>query len=297
MDLSELSNAASKLAITKNKKKASRHKKCSFQKCHQTLNTTELLEAILVQLPIKDLLFAQLVCSTWKNCIEASPRLQQGLFFQLPEGDPTTDLASILLSAPWALLEDDGDTKDIRNTIVNPLLTKVFEKDELAFCHFLNWSSPTATDFQPPQPDTLEMHPSIQRPEASWRRMHLCYPKVIKINIHRDSEPFFGQLFWEHMHAMPDLIPPRQWMTEFWITSLGSGFTIPEKFTRDRGVKMIRFMLPTMRGAMGELIGLMHACENTAESESFMVTSQGEEVKDEDAWEDEEDDEEGCGPQ
>ncbi|KAF2211399.1 hypothetical protein CERZMDRAFT_98705 [Cercospora zeae-maydis SCOH1-5] len=40
--------------------------------CHDALNTTELLENILSQLLIKDLLFAQRVCKTWKICIHHS---------------------------------------------------------------------------------------------------------------------------------------------------------------------------------------------------------------------------------
>lgn len=48
----------------------------------QVLSTTELLEMILLQLPLKDLLLAQRVSTKWKAVIDASPDLQKALFFQ-----------------------------------------------------------------------------------------------------------------------------------------------------------------------------------------------------------------------
>lgn len=44
------------------------------------LNTNELLENILVRLPIKKLLLAQRVCKHWKALITGSIRLQRALF-------------------------------------------------------------------------------------------------------------------------------------------------------------------------------------------------------------------------
>lgn len=84
-------------------------------------------------------------------------------------------------------------------------------------------------------------------------------------------------------------------MTEFWIIALGSGFTLPKKFTRNRGEEMMRDMLPSMRVTMGELVGWMQTYETTAEYEAFVAGLQWED--EEDAWEDEDDDEGGCGPQ
>ncbi|KAK5721867.1 hypothetical protein LTR15_006460 [Elasticomyces elasticus] len=47
----------------------------------QALGVAEILEAILLQLPPHDLLFAQKVCKDWKHTIEASPSIQKALFF------------------------------------------------------------------------------------------------------------------------------------------------------------------------------------------------------------------------
>ena len=48
----------------------------------QVLLTTELVEKILLHVPLKDLLFAQSVCMKWKAVIEGSTILQKALFFQ-----------------------------------------------------------------------------------------------------------------------------------------------------------------------------------------------------------------------
>ena len=42
----------------------------------------ELLEAILLQIPVKDLLLNQRVCKQWHSTIKNSTRLQQALFFK-----------------------------------------------------------------------------------------------------------------------------------------------------------------------------------------------------------------------
>ena len=56
----------------------------------QVFATTELLEGILLDLPMKDLLFVQGECTGWKAVIDASPKLQQALFFP-----PVTDKVSL----------------------------------------------------------------------------------------------------------------------------------------------------------------------------------------------------------
>ncbi|KAK5708281.1 hypothetical protein LTR97_000821 [Elasticomyces elasticus] len=48
---------------------------------HQVFHFTELLEIILLDLPMQDLLLAQRVCSTWKGVIDGSQAIQRALFF------------------------------------------------------------------------------------------------------------------------------------------------------------------------------------------------------------------------
>ena len=44
--------------------------------------TAELLEAVLYTLPTQDLLLAQRVCTTWRDAIQGSKKIQQALFFR-----------------------------------------------------------------------------------------------------------------------------------------------------------------------------------------------------------------------
>lgn len=48
----------------------------------KVLGTNELLEMILLKLPLRDVLLAQLVCKTWRADITASIDLQRALFFE-----------------------------------------------------------------------------------------------------------------------------------------------------------------------------------------------------------------------
>ncbi|KAK5684570.1 hypothetical protein LTS10_004442 [Elasticomyces elasticus] len=48
----------------------------------QVVNLPELLEAILLELPTRDLLLAQRVCTNWRTAITTSPNLQKMLFFK-----------------------------------------------------------------------------------------------------------------------------------------------------------------------------------------------------------------------
>lgn len=54
---------------------------------HTVFGTGELLEMILILLPIKDLLLSMRVCKRWKNA-QAYPKLQKALFMLPDFEDP-----------------------------------------------------------------------------------------------------------------------------------------------------------------------------------------------------------------
>ncbi|RMY64356.1 hypothetical protein D0863_09881 [Hortaea werneckii] len=127
------------------------------------LHTTELLENILYFLPMKDLLFAQRVCTKWRELIQRSIPLQQALFF-LPRE----------LGVYWKLVEEDdklpkavkiskeqymqGSSGEVfQMAIPNEMLCDTDRTFEL-------WNWPSRSTYLLPQP-------SGTRPEASWRRM------------------------------------------------------------------------------------------------------------------------------
>ena len=107
----------------------------------EVLNTVELLEAILLFLPIGDVLLAQRISKQWHFTIIGSRRLQRALFL-----DPTTPKRK----------QDDSDV-----VFLNPLA------DKLLWVMVL-W-----------QVSLMDALPaSWKYPEASWRRMHLTTPAV-----------------------------------------------------------------------------------------------------------------------
>ncbi|KAK5737151.1 hypothetical protein LTR17_006934 [Elasticomyces elasticus] len=73
----------------------------------QALALPELLEHILLRLPMRDLLFAQKVCRDWQQAINSSPSIQKALCFRRGTqadvaGDPVYDLPSPLTASGFA---------------------------------------------------------------------------------------------------------------------------------------------------------------------------------------------------
>ncbi|KAJ9132396.1 hypothetical protein NKR19_g9328 [Coniochaeta hoffmannii] len=119
---------------------------------HRVLRTTELLELILLQLPIQDLLVdAQRVSRTWKAVIDSSPALQQALFFQAsPTTPPTPQPVSF-----------------------NPLLQK-------AFPHWFRPSPDCCRGAKVaaslPWASSPDSRAAFMRADSCWRRMLPCQP-------------------------------------------------------------------------------------------------------------------------
>ncbi|KAI7255328.1 hypothetical protein KC343_g4370 [Hortaea werneckii] len=85
----------------------------------------ELAETILLNLPMKDLLFAQLICKDIKNLIDSSKPIQRALFF-LPGEAKSAHFESKHMSAPFNCLhegEDHGFPSE-GGVNVNPLLCR-----------------------------------------------------------------------------------------------------------------------------------------------------------------------------
>lgn len=140
----------------------------------QVLGTVELLEAILLQLPIKDLLLAQLISKHIENTIDGSDSIQKALFFK--PADP-------------ALVDHNG--VPIKPT-ANPFIfsTKLLEnalgasttsdKHSTPPCNLLLWSDTDPAPCDAAPIPVLEFTLRVPRPDAgragSWRRMQLTSP-------------------------------------------------------------------------------------------------------------------------
>ncbi|GAB1740981.1 hypothetical protein NU219Hw_g6235t1 [Hortaea werneckii] len=85
----------------------------------------ELAEMILLNLPMKDLLFAQLVCKDIKNLIDSSTPIQRALFF-LPGEATSAHFESKHMSTPfnWLHAGKDGGFPSEGGVNVNPLLCR-----------------------------------------------------------------------------------------------------------------------------------------------------------------------------
>jgi hypothetical protein len=116
---------------------------------YQGLLVPEIFEAILLQLPLQDLLVnAQRTCRDWYACIKTSARLQQALFFRaIPEIRPVGDLET---------------------PAYNPLLQKAFPpwyRNEQRYYD----RGTVFTDLEWSQPDSRR--DAFMRREATWRNM------------------------------------------------------------------------------------------------------------------------------
>ncbi|KAJ7819371.1 hypothetical protein B0H14DRAFT_1356727 [Mycena olivaceomarginata] len=130
----------------------------------QVISTTELLEHILAQLPLRDLLItAPLVSKTWR-AVTFSPTLQHVLFFDT-------------LVPAFASSE----------RIQNPLLVELFPP------FFAFRPGENNAEAWPGDTDSLTAMPwarspeAFKRAEASWRRMFVTQPPVQSVVIKQTS--------------------------------------------------------------------------------------------------------------
>ncbi|KAE8377058.1 hypothetical protein BDV26DRAFT_264370 [Aspergillus bertholletiae] len=120
-------------------------------------STVELLESILLHLDIQTLLTAQRTCRAWHATIQGSTAIQKALFF--------TPI----------------DASSASTKVQNPLLMKMFPS-------FFEWDpSLLASVDMLQRPEKLEAY---IRPEASWRRMLVQQPPILRIGVLLSSYAF-----------------------------------------------------------------------------------------------------------
>lgn len=122
---------------------------------NDVMQTSELLETILLQLPIRDLLLTTpLVCKAWQAAITASPRLRQALFLTPLKAKPLRFMRR-KGAGVWA--EDEQD-QHAYTVLVNPFYTFLTKR--------LGYPSKPRGAF----------HEALMRPDASWQCMLLTQP-------------------------------------------------------------------------------------------------------------------------
>jgi hypothetical protein len=128
--------------------------------CSTVLNTPELLEAVLVQLPPKDLLLAQRTSHGFATAIKSSPILQQALYYR---------------AAP---------IKDPQAWTINPLLRHHFlpfftlpnDSQDMETVELMDW---TRHD---------KRREAFLYKDASWRKMLVIQPPPKKLSVVEFSE-------------------------------------------------------------------------------------------------------------
>ncbi|KAK4547127.1 hypothetical protein LTR36_001348 [Oleoguttula mirabilis] len=164
----------------------------------RALAVTEILESILVELPMRDLLFAQRVDKRFQSVIQSSQKLQRALFF-LPEPVGTEPHINPLLShsksldkfppfyyanfldgsPPHVITALDRNIAQVRlrQEIDHRLLCMMLRQDTVGSYKLFLWFCPVKESSSLNQPMTQKMECSSDvAGVASWRRMVLCQP-------------------------------------------------------------------------------------------------------------------------
>ena len=160
----------------------------------QLANTAELIEMMLLHLPLPDILLAHRVSRAWQQVIKDSPKLQKALFFR-----PASEQTLIVTHTPlWTCdctnhsecrrvlpaskkgpfqghgtprwVHDDKDQKRTRRPVLNPFALVPFPNLLMGLYLAMNnieWRRCPINERQAA---------ALARPEASWRRMLLSQP-------------------------------------------------------------------------------------------------------------------------
>ncbi|KAK5723107.1 hypothetical protein LTR17_013977 [Elasticomyces elasticus] len=148
------------------------------------LLTTELLEPILSQLPMKDLLLAQRVSRKWRDVIMQSKEMQQKLFMLPIEANHIWDMYDPGVGEWFEIRrfrgnEDNRKSGNYQHTIVsgdiNELLLKINATQNL-WDKIIGGPAIEFAEFR------LTM-PSLDNPDASWRRMLLTQPPIFDVGM------------------------------------------------------------------------------------------------------------------
>lgn len=183
---------------------------------HHAANTflalPELLEHMLLQLPIRDILLAQRVCKFWAHAIKTSPSLQTATFLR-----PTKPLQLSRAVEPHGPLpcascsecnqeyqrgddsSDEGNrwVADVDNSCEHRIvLNPIFE----IYQPWKSWYHEPG-EFSGVRANFFESD-VYRRPEASWRKMLFTQPPLSKIFImHRFDENWNWSHHWHWLQA------------------------------------------------------------------------------------------------
>jgi hypothetical protein len=156
----------------------------------------ELLEDILLHLPLKDLLLAQGVCKGWRDLIQDSKKARMALYL---EPCSTTRLFGDPNTFTWRETATRNTPK--HKPIINPLLSKQIKYRAEIMCvevvhdGFINPTNPVSLKEAMAAEQT-----SLHNAAASWRKTLLLQPSAERTHflctesVQRDDDIFFSAL-------------------------------------------------------------------------------------------------------
>ena len=159
------------------------------------LNTTEILEYIMLSLPLDDLLLrASLVSHFWQNTLTGSPHLQRALFFQ-----PFPNITLQYFSRGTTSTK----TPHWATSTTDPNFYTPYENPFYAF--FYNNENQRLVL-------TKKTYEAAMRPEASWMRMLISQPAIVstgkKVDVRDLGGVRMGLEGMRHMEFPPHFGPP-----------------------------------------------------------------------------------------
>lgn len=150
----------------------------------KVLNTTELLESVLLQLRYKDILLLQRVCKAWKTAINRSPTIQKALCFkptQVPGSGALFDFEILRVGLVPYLTKSLEVNKIAIAFSAQKLGDHFFAKQQMIF-------NPVFLKLYPLKKDSGLMIDFYRRPKGvsahtppSWKNMYLTQPPVVEV--------------------------------------------------------------------------------------------------------------------
>ncbi|KAF2490499.1 hypothetical protein BU16DRAFT_155039 [Lophium mytilinum] len=149
----------------------------------RVLGVTELLENILLKLPIRDIFQAQRVCKQWKTLIDTSPSLQQAMWLvPLSLSSPPAEYETypcpedLPLFRPYAI-----DRHIVKTKHLNPVLPQRYGGAKLMISGLLLHWEPflDANTLAIPAADVDSFSPGRKGyAQANWGKMQVCKPLI-----------------------------------------------------------------------------------------------------------------------
>jgi len=146
---------------------------------HRVLLVTELLEMILLQLPMEDIILSQMVCTYWRDAIAGSRPLQRIACFV----DARTEAIDTKLTEAAVSIAGGPTEAEFESRLIWPL-GKILQSHRNPVSQKLGgWELMWTSAHYPTQRLVLVLHPNtiypkLMRSEASWRKMLFTHPPL-----------------------------------------------------------------------------------------------------------------------